>query len=134
MQTTTRSTKGAKSVGAPDVRTVFRICLNTHDVPGHYTETLGQSDIAFGRLRPDQAEIGKMIDTSDDVVGRYERGDISPSIEVVSKIADALEVSVDYLIGKTRMELDKDTMRRIEDIPALPQEIRTLCSISLTWH
>ncbi len=57
-----------------------------------------------------------------DVVGRYERGDISPSIEVVSKIADALEVSVDYLIGKTRMELDKDTMRHIEDISALPQE------------
>lgn len=63
-----------------------------------------------------------MIGTSGDVVGRYERGDISPSIEVVSKIADALEVSVDYLIGKTRMELDKDTMRRIEDISALPQE------------
>src|SRR5690606_19894458 len=69
-----------------------------------------------------QAELGKMIGTSGDVVGRYERGDISPSIEVVSKIADALEVSVDYLIGKTRMELDKDTMRRIEDISALPQE------------
>lgn len=69
-----------------------------------------------------QAELGKIIGTSGDVVGRYERGDISPSIEVVSKIADALEVSVDYLIGKTRMELDKDTMRRIEDISALPQE------------
>lgn len=69
-----------------------------------------------------QADLGKMIGTSGDVVGRYERGDISPSIEVVSKIADALEVSVDYLIGKTRMELDKDTMRRIEDISALPQE------------
>jgi transcriptional regulator with XRE-family HTH domain len=63
-----------------------------------------------------------MIGTSGDVVGRYERGDISPSIEVVSKIADALEVSVDYLIGKTNMELDKDTMRRIEDISALSQE------------
>ena len=69
-----------------------------------------------------QAELGKMIGTSGDVVGRYERGDISPSIEVVSKIADALEVSVDYLIGKTRMELNKDTLRRIEDISALPQE------------
>lgn len=69
-----------------------------------------------------QAELGKMIGTSGDVVGRYERSDISPSIEVVSKIADALEVSVDYLIGKTHMELDKDTMRRNEDISALPQE------------
>jgi len=69
-----------------------------------------------------QAELGKMTGTSGDVIGRYERGDISPSIEAVAKIADALEVSVDYLIGKTKMELDKDTMRRFEDISSLSQE------------
>lgn len=69
-----------------------------------------------------QADLGKMIGTSGDVIGRYERGDITPSIEAVSKIADALEVSVDYLIGKTKMELDKDTLRRFEDISSLSQE------------
>ncbi len=69
-----------------------------------------------------QAELGKMIGTSGDVIGRYERGDISPSIDAVAKIADALEVSVDYLIGKTRMELDKNTMRRFEDISSLSDE------------
>ncbi len=69
-----------------------------------------------------QAELGKMIGTSGDVIGRYERGDISPSIEAVAKIADALEVSVDYLIGKTKMELDKNTMRRLEDISTLSDE------------
>jgi len=56
------------------------------------------------------------------VIGRYERGDISPSIEAVAKIADALEVSVDHLIGKTKMELDKNTMRRFEDISTLSDE------------
>ena len=69
-----------------------------------------------------QAELGKMIGTSGDVIGRYERGDISPSIEAVTKIADALEVSVDYLICKTKMELDKSTMRRFEDISTLSEE------------
>lgn len=69
-----------------------------------------------------QAELGKLIGTSGDVIGRYERGDISPPIEVVAKIADALEVSVDYLIGKTKMELDKETMRRLEDISTLSQD------------
>jgi transcriptional regulator with XRE-family HTH domain len=63
-----------------------------------------------------------MIGTSGDVVGRYERGDISPSVEVVSKIADALEVSVDYLLGKTKMELDKQALKRLEDISNLPDE------------
>jgi transcriptional regulator with XRE-family HTH domain len=69
-----------------------------------------------------QAELGKLIGTSGDVIGRYERGDISPSIEVVSKIADALEVSVDYLIGKTKMALDADALRRLEDIASLSDE------------
>lgn len=69
-----------------------------------------------------QADLGKMIGTSGDVIGRYERGDISPSVEVVSKIADALEVSVDYLLGKTKMEMDKQALKRLEDISNLPDE------------
>jgi transcriptional regulator with XRE-family HTH domain len=69
-----------------------------------------------------QADLGKMIGTSGDVIGRYERGDISPSVEVVSKIADALEVSVDYLLGKTNMEMDKQALKRLEDISNLPDE------------
>jgi transcriptional regulator with XRE-family HTH domain len=63
-----------------------------------------------------------MTGTSGDVIGRYERGDISPSVEVVSKIADALEVSVDYLLGKTKMEMDKQALKRLEDISNLPDE------------
>ena len=69
-----------------------------------------------------QADLGKMIGTSGDVIGRYERGDITPSVEVVSKIADALEVSVDYLLGKTKMELDKQALKRLEDISTLNPE------------
>lgn len=69
-----------------------------------------------------QAALGKAIGTSGDVIGRYERGDIKPSIEVVAKIADALEVSVDYLIGKTDLQLDKDAVQRLIDISKLPAE------------
>jgi len=69
-----------------------------------------------------QAALGKMIGTSGDVVGRYERGDITPSIGVVSKIADALEVSVDYLIGKTNLQLDKEAIKRLESISELNEQ------------
>lgn len=31
------------------------------------------------------------------VIGRYERDEVKPSIEVGSKIAEALEISLDYL-------------------------------------
>lgn len=68
-----------------------------------------------------QADLGKIIGTSGDVVGRYERGDIKPSIDVVSKIADALDVSVDFLIGKTITQFDKEAIKRLEDITALPE-------------
>lgn len=66
-----------------------------------------------------QSALGKIIGTSGDVIGRYERGDITPSIDVVSKIADALEVSVDYLIGKTNLLLDKDAVDRLVKISEL---------------
>ncbi len=69
-----------------------------------------------------QAALGKMIGTSGDVVGRYERGDIKPSIDVVVKIADSLEVSVDYLIGKSKLELDKQALARLERISELSEE------------
>jgi len=41
---------------------------------------------------------------------------------VVIKIADVLEVSVDYLVGKTFQEVDSATLKRIEEVAALPQE------------
>ena len=67
-----------------------------------------------------QSALGKAIGTSGDVIGRYERGEITPSIEVVSKIADVLDTSVDYLIGKTNMLLDDDAIKRLEKISSLP--------------
>ncbi len=72
-----------------------------------------------------QAELGKQIGTSGDVVGRYERGDIKPSIDVVEKIANVLEVSIDYLIGKSHIVLDQQAVKRLEDITNLPDENKT---------
>ena len=69
-----------------------------------------------------QAALGNLIGTSGDVVGRYERGDIKPSIDVVVKIADALEVSVDYLIGKSKLQLDKEALKRLERISELSED------------
>lgn len=71
-----------------------------------------------------QGELAKRIGTSAPIVGRYERGEITPSIEVAAKIADALEVTLDHLIGNTDMELDKETLRRIEEMSKLPEKER----------
>lgn len=69
-----------------------------------------------------QSELGKAIGTSGDVIGRYERDVITPSIDVIVKVAEALEVSIDFLVGKSKMVLDKQAVKRLEDITKLPDD------------
>lgn len=54
--------------------------------------------------------LAKMICTSGPIIGRYERGDMMPSIEIATKIADALEVSLDFLVGKSSLIVKDDSM------------------------
>ena len=66
-------------------------------------------------------QLAKRIGTSGPIVGRYERGDMMPSVEIATKIADALEVSLDYLVGKSSLTMkDNSMMDRLEDIAKLP--------------
>ena len=69
-----------------------------------------------------QAALGKVIGTSGDVIGRYERELMTPSIEAIIKLADALEVSIDYLVGKADIELDKETFDRLKEVSKLSEE------------
>ena len=75
------------------------------------------------QLNWSQAELAKKIGTSAPIVGRYEREEIKPSIDVAAKLADALGVTLDYLLGKSdNMVLDKKNLKRLEDIEQLPEE------------
>lgn len=49
----------------------------------------------------------------------------TPSVEVAAKIADALQVSLDYLVGNTDIELDKNILDKVVAIQKLPDEDRT---------
>jgi transcriptional regulator with XRE-family HTH domain len=70
-----------------------------------------------------QAELANKIGISQVMVGKYERGDAVPSIEVAKKIADALDVSLDYLVGEgINSNFDKKTLQRIEDIDMLEDD------------
>ena len=70
-------------------------------------------------------ELAKLIGTSGPIIGRYERGDMMPSVEIATKIADSLEVSLDFLVGKsTKTVKDKSMLERLEDIASLPKNKR----------
>jgi transcriptional regulator with XRE-family HTH domain len=71
-----------------------------------------------------QQEFAKMFKTSHSVIGRYERDEMVPSIEVVKKMADFLDTTVGYLLGETQevnLFKDPDMLRRFNDINSFPE-------------
>jgi transcriptional regulator with XRE-family HTH domain len=75
-----------------------------------------------------QAELAKKFGTSAAIVGRYERGGSTPSIEVARKIADALEVTLDYMTdpdSKLDAVRDQEMLNRLNRIASLPLEDKT---------
>lgn len=69
-----------------------------------------------------QEELANKLGTKGPAIGRYERGAAKPTIEVASKIARILEVSLDYLVGNTDRELDDEIINRVLEIQNLPEE------------
>jgi transcriptional regulator with XRE-family HTH domain len=69
-----------------------------------------------------QGELAKMVDIHANVLGRYERSEARPFVEMAAKLADALEVSLDYLVGNSDLKFDKETINRIVDIQNLSDE------------
>ena len=57
-----------------------------------------------------QAQMGKTLGID---------GEVKPSIEMATRIAEVLGVSLDYLVGNTDLELDKATINRIQEVSKL---------------
>lgn len=71
-----------------------------------------------------QTELAAQLGIHKNVLGRYERNEVLPSIEIARKIADILDVSLDYLTGKTDVEMDKDTQKRILEVSRFEEKDR----------
>jgi transcriptional regulator with XRE-family HTH domain len=69
-----------------------------------------------------QGELAKRVGTISVTIGRYERNEIKPSIDIAMKIANALDVSLDYLVGTTDAVLEKSLVKKITAIQKLPNE------------
>lgn len=92
--------------------------------------------IVFGRkiqqLRKDhkmsQPELAKLIGTSGTIIGRYERGEITPSIEVARKIAEVFDVTLDSLVAEKDMPdllKDQSMIARLSALQNIPDEDRS---------
>ncbi|PXX95164.1 hypothetical protein DF185_22560 [Marinifilum breve] len=69
-----------------------------------------------------QSELAKQIQVSREIVGRYERGDAVPSIDIAKRMADVFEVSLDYLVGTSEKLINKEMLKRIEEVDKMKPE------------
>ena len=69
-----------------------------------------------------QGQVAKAIGVHAPVIGRYERGEVKPSVDVAIKLAEALSVSLDFLVGNTDLEIEKDLLDKVIDIQKLNTE------------
>ena len=72
-----------------------------------------------------QQQLAKKVGTSGPIVGRYERGEMTPSVEVAKKLAAAFGVTLDFLVddtGKSVEIKDKAMLQRLMEIEALDAE------------
>jgi transcriptional regulator with XRE-family HTH domain len=49
-----------------------------------------------------QKELSKILKISESAIGMYERDEREPSFDLVKRLADIFEVSIDYLLGRQK--------------------------------
>lgn len=75
-----------------------------------------------------QQALAKKMETSYTVIGKYERDEMVPSIQVAKNLARILDTTVGYLLGETdevNLLKDPDMLKRLNDIAALPDTDKT---------
>lgn len=94
----------------------------------------GQRLLALRKQRGwSQPALGKKVGTSGAIIGRYERSEITPSIEVAKKLASTFEVTLDYLVDDKELPnilQDQTMLTRWREIDALePAEQERILSV-----
>jgi len=79
-------------------------------------------------------KLGKVVGVHHSQIGRYEKGEASPSAEVLKKMANALDVSTDFLMNGTTADLaaesitDKTLINQFNRITELSEENKIIVS------
>lgn len=79
-------------------------------------------------------KFGKLVKIHYSQIGRYERNEASPSADALKKMANALDVSTDYLMNGTTADLaaesiqDKILITQFNRISELSEENKTVVS------
>jgi transcriptional regulator with XRE-family HTH domain len=78
-----------------------------------------------------QSDLAKKVKLHYTQIGRYENKGAQPSADILSKLADALDVTTDYLMSGSQDEMaegisDKELMTQFKRIAKLPKEKKAI--------
>ena len=71
-----------------------------------------------------QFALAKQMKVHHSLIGKYERGEVKPSIDIVLRLANVLETTVGYLLGETKDKnalRDPNMLKRLNEINALSE-------------
>ena len=88
---------------------------------------MNKIEVVIATLRKEkgwsQVDLADRSGVSREMIGKYERGKAIPSVDAAKKIADAFEVSLDYLVGDgITAAFDKKTVHRLQEIQAMDSQ------------
>jgi transcriptional regulator with XRE-family HTH domain len=72
-----------------------------------------------------QKDLAKTFVTSHTTIGKYERDEMTPSIDAAKKLAKILNTTVGYLLGENdeaNLFKDPKMLQRFQDISVLPEK------------
>ena len=73
-----------------------------------------------------QADLADKIEVSRVIVGKYERNEAAPSIDIAKKMADTFGISLDYLVGEGQnAQFDKKTLIRMQEIESMAPDFKS---------
>lgn len=84
-----------------------------------------------------QTELGELVDLHYTHIGRYERGSSRPAADALNRLAQALGVSGDYLLGGTNEHAavasfkDRELMQQFQEIEQLDEEDKRVVKVFL---
>lgn len=74
-----------------------------------------------------QGDLAGQIGASREIIGKYERNENSPSLEMALKMAKAFGVTVDFLLGEGEYSsYDKETIERLKDIQKMDSNTKSI--------
>lgn len=72
-----------------------------------------------------QSQLAKLLNTNHSIIGKYERDEVKPTVDVIKKLAEELNTTAGFLLGETQeINVFKDPamLKRLNDIESMDNE------------